>query len=102
MTVEPGESSPVHHHTRDWLYVYVTDDNTLESRYLDGRRARAHFGDGYVGYHVVGDPSHPDLTHALHNMGERTHRQVLIEFKVNDNASDGGPLRSDNGRRANV
>jgi hypothetical protein len=100
MTIEPGGASPVHRHTRDWLYVYVTDDNNMETRFLSGKRAAARFDDGYVGYHVIGDPQHPDLTHALHNRGDRTHRQVLVEFKEQSDAADGAPQREDNGRRA--
>jgi beta-alanine degradation protein BauB len=99
MSIEPGEASPVHRHTRDWLYVYVTDDNRMETRFHSGRRARADFDDGYVGYDTIGDPDHPDLTHALHNVGAKPHRQILVEFKDEPGRGDGAPDRVDNGRR---
>jgi hypothetical protein len=97
MTLEPGESSPTHQHLSDWLYVYVTDDNLMETRFADGRRERSLFGDGFVGLHRVSDLGHQDLIHALYNAGSHTHRQILVEFK--GEATAGEPMRSDNGRR---
>jgi len=99
MTLAPGAASPVHHHLRNWLYVYVTDDNLMETQFADGRRERALFGDGFVGFHRVGDVAHPDLTHALHNAGARIHRQILVEFKTEPDPTEGAPMRYDNGRR---
>jgi hypothetical protein len=99
MTLAPGATSHVHHHLRNWLYVYVTDDNLMETQFADGRRERSVFGDGFVAHHRVGDINHPDLTHALRNAGESTHRQILIEFKVEPDPADGAPVRVDNGRR---
>ena len=99
MTLDPGESSPVHRHTRDWLYVYVTDDNRMETRFHNGRREPGHFADGYTAFHALGDGKHPDLVHALHNAGDHTHRQVLIEFKGESQSSSPEPQRTDNGRR---
>lgn len=99
MVLEPGKSSPVHRHTRDWLYVYVTDDNVMETHFADGRREGAHFADGYVGFHTIGDLEHPDLVHALHNAGDHVHRQVLVEFKEPHDRRSGDPQRADNGRR---
>lgn len=99
MTIAPGEASPLHRHTRDWLYVYVTDDNTMETQYPSGRRSTAHFGDGFVGYYEVGDGDNPELIHALHNAGERTHRRILVEFKDAADRPGGEPQQADNGRR---
>lgn len=99
MTVKPGESSPLHRHRADWLYVYVTDDNLMETQFADGRTERALFADGFVGFHRAGNGEHPDLTHALHNAGDHTHRQVLVEFKGEVDPDGGDPERFDNGRR---
>jgi len=79
-TLEPGDVSELHRHIRDYVFVYVTDDNQLEVRVPGEVPKRVHAPDGYVAYTSVGSATDGQLTHQLANVGERAHRQILVEL----------------------
>ncbi len=78
MTLAPGEASEVHKHVQDYLFVYATPGNNLEVREEGREPWRRSFEDGYVQYTVVGKDGL--VPHQLANVGEATHRQLLVEF----------------------
>jgi hypothetical protein len=80
LVLEPGESSGVHTHVHDYVFVYVTPDNRLEVRVPGEPPAPTVAGNGFVSHTRVGDGSDRRLTHELVNVGETTHRQVLVEL----------------------
>lgn len=76
LCLAPGESSELHHHSRDYLFVYVTPSK-LEVA-IPGQAATVHrYADGYVQYSVVGREG---LTHQIRNLADEPHRQILVEF----------------------
>ena len=77
----PGQSTKLHTHKRDWLFVDVTDKNMLRIDYPDrpepDHRSRE---DGQVTFSFV-DKVDPDRrTHRATNSGGEPLRQILIEF----------------------
>jgi hypothetical protein len=76
----PGEESSLHRHLYDYLIVYVTDDNELEVRVPDEAPNPVSAPDGYVAYIQVGSASDPALTHSLANVGDKPHRQIVVEL----------------------
>jgi hypothetical protein len=81
MVLDPGETSAMHRHESDYLYVYVTPSEIgVETPH--GPQKRALHEDGYVQYRDVGE----GIEHQIRNLAESTHRQIIIEFK--------GPSRS--------
>jgi hypothetical protein len=88
MTLEPGESTQLHRHDHDYIFVYVTPDNKLQIDVPDGPTMRNELPYGTVAYWEVGagDPP-PHYTHMATNVGDTTHRQILVEF-LGESASD--------------
>jgi hypothetical protein len=80
MVLEPGESSGLHRHLHDYVFVYTTDDNVLEVRVPGESPAPVRTEAGYTSYTRVGDASASRLTHELVNVGDRRHRQILVEL----------------------
>jgi beta-alanine degradation protein BauB len=80
MVLEPGESSGLHSHTNDYVFVYTTDDNVLEVRVPGAPPAPVRTAAGYASYTRVGNADAPRLTHELVNLGERRHCQILVEL----------------------
>lgn len=95
MVLEPGESSELHHHDHDYLFVYVTEDNLLQVHILDEETSPTSFEDGYTQFNIVGSAG---LTHCLENVGDRTHRQVIVELLGGSISEQAQPPES-NGRR---
>ena len=54
MVLEPGESSQLHRHDSDYVFVYVTPDNRLVAHLQNGESFAGEYDDGYVQYNVVG------------------------------------------------
>jgi quercetin dioxygenase-like cupin family protein len=91
MELAPGEDSPFHIHTRDYLFVYTTPSKIAfveRSGQLGETRA---YEDGFVNYLAVGD----GLTHQIRNVADIPHRQILVEFKTLKDVSPS----SNNGRQ---
>ena len=98
MTLAPGESSDLHRHDHDFLYVYVTDDNELAIEVPGEEPILSRAGDSHVSYWEVGpDNPPPTYTHRATNTASTPHRQILVEF-LGPSAGDApsGPHR--NGR----
>lgn len=97
MTLEPGQATDLHRHDNDYLFVYVTDDNRLDIEMPSGDVIHAESPDGAVAYWEVGaaDPP-PHYTHRARNVGDRAHRQILVEF-LGPSASEEprGPITND-------
>jgi hypothetical protein len=84
MVLAPGESSELHRHVHDYLFVYVTP-TLLESRGPATAPYERSFGDGFAQYNVVGTDG---LTHQVRNVGDTPHRQIIVEF-LGDSATSG-------------
>ena len=84
----PGEESRLHRHLYDYLIVYVTDDNELEVRVPGDEPSRVTTPDGYVAHIIVGAADDPALTHSLANVGDKPHRQIVVELFPHPDRSD--------------
>ena len=77
LRLEPGEQTPFHRHSTDFLYV-VIGDGELQTVFLDGTadppRAMA---DGEVRYREVRGES----VHAARNTGRGLWRNIVVELK---------------------
>jgi hypothetical protein len=98
MVLEPGESSGVHTHVNDYVFVYVTPGNELEVRVPGQPAALTLAGDGFVSHTRVGDAGDARLTHELVNVGDTTHRQVLVELLDGHGAGGAVTLTNERGR----
>jgi beta-alanine degradation protein BauB len=96
MVLEPGESSGLHRHVNDYVFVYTTDDNVLEVRVPGAPPAQVRTEAGYVSYTRVGDANASRLTHELVNVGDARHRQILVELL--GTAGEGPAVSVTNGR----
>jgi beta-alanine degradation protein BauB len=79
--LSPGESTKVHTHRRDWLFVNVTGDNHLRIDYpnrdeVDHRKNQ----DGDVFFFFIDKVVDNKKTHRATNTGTEPLRQILIEF----------------------
>jgi len=83
MTLAIGEGSGMHQHEHDYVLVYVTPSK-IEFRQPSEAPVYLSCADGFVQYNVVGQQG---MIHEIKNVGEETHRQILVEFL--------GPSRSD-------
>lgn len=77
----PGQSTKMHTHKRDWMYVYVTEDNQLRITYEAMGEKDSHQPDGHVSFLELSKLPAERLTHMATNIGTKPHRQILIEFK---------------------
>lgn len=94
MELAPGQKSPYHVHTLDYVYVYVTPSRlTFMAEPGEVRHVRD-YGDGYVRYTAVGG----GIRHQISNVGDRPHRQILVELK----ATHPSARTSDNGRHGDL
>lgn len=79
--LEPGQKTDLHSHSQDHLYVYVTDKNNLEVDILNGEKfIQEEKPDGWVRYFEVGPEPDGFFTHTAKNVGDKPHRQIVIEF----------------------
>lgn len=76
MILQPGEESPLHRHTGDYVFVYTTPSRI--TAFLEGQEpTTSEFDDGFVQYTAVGG----GIVHKIRNDGEEVHRQILVELK---------------------
>ena len=77
LQLAPGESTGLHRHSNDFLYV-VIGDGTLQTTFADGRRdAPREMCDGEVRYREVAGES----VHEAINVGDRPWRNIVVELK---------------------
>lgn len=85
MVLAPGEASARHIHESDYVFVYLTRSK-LEVL-SDGARETSEEGPGFVQYTDVGS----GIEHAVRNVGEGEHREILVELK--------GPSRAESPKK---
>ena len=77
LRLKPGESTPMHRHQCDYLYV-VIGDGQLQRIDPDGTRTPiTERTDGEVVFRAV----QGENIHAAHNAGETAWRNIVIELK---------------------
>jgi hypothetical protein len=96
MVLEPGDSSGLHQHLNDYVFVYVTPDNALEVCVPGEPPARTVADENFVSHTRVGDAGDARLTHELVNVGSSPHRQILVELL--DGHGTGSAVTATNGR----
>jgi hypothetical protein len=87
MVLEPGETTPVHTHTHDYIF-YVLEGSTGEVMDKNGKSVGAlemKPGDSYffkiVGQELVAGDFRIPLTHCARNVGKTRFREILVESK---------------------
>ncbi|MBK5567084.1 hypothetical protein [Ensifer sp. SSB1] len=78
--LEPGQSTELHRHLHDYLFVYVTPDNELSITVPNGKNYVQKSPDGHVGYFELADLEDPQMTHMATNSGKHHHRQIVVEL----------------------
>lgn len=78
--LEPGQSTELHRHLHDYLFIYVTPDNELSITVPNGKDYVQKSPDGHVGYFELPEKEDVQMTHMATNSGKQHHRQVLVEF----------------------
>jgi quercetin dioxygenase-like cupin family protein len=77
LQLAPGESTGLHRHTTDFLYV-VIGDGKLQTAFPDGsREPPRHMNDGDVRFRTVGNES----VHEAINVGNTPWRNIVVELK---------------------
>lgn len=77
LRLAPGESTGLHRHTTDFLYV-VIGDGTLQTSYPDGTAEPPRtMQDGDVRFREVAGES----VHAAQNLGTTPWRNIVVELK---------------------
>ena len=76
MILQPGEASTYHEHLNDYLFVYMSHSK-LEVLQKDKRPEISEQGPGFVQYRDVGS----GIDHQVKNVGDTTHREILVELK---------------------
>jgi quercetin dioxygenase-like cupin family protein len=77
LQLAPGESTGLHRHTNDFLYV-VIGDGALQTGFADGSRdAPREMRDGDVRYREVAGES----VHEAINVGDGPWRNIVVELK---------------------
>jgi quercetin dioxygenase-like cupin family protein len=77
LRLAPGESTGLHRHTTDFLYV-VIGDGTLQTVFPDGTREPPRdMRDGDVRFRDVAD----ETVHAAANVGDSPWRNIVVELK---------------------
>jgi beta-alanine degradation protein BauB len=82
LTLQPGESLPLHRHELDYLYV-VIGDGTLQTGFADGTADEPRqMADGDVRFRDVSSPADgPRATHSATNVGDSPWRNIVVELK---------------------
>lgn len=77
LRLAPGESTGLHRHTTDYLYV-VIGEGTLQGKSADGTpRPIEHMSDGEVRFRQIeGEDVHEAI-----NVGEKPWRNIVVELK---------------------
>ena len=87
LVLEPGASTGVHTHTRDYMY-YAIEGSTLEVSDEEGKvlsEIELNAGDSLAfrieGNELVGDEIRVPATHNARNIGNSRFREILVETK---------------------
>ena len=87
MTLEPGEQTEVHTHTRDYVF-YVLEGSTGEVMDKHGDpvgQLEMKAGDTYffrlIGQELVANDFRIPVTHSARNVGKTRFREILVESK---------------------
>lgn len=97
MILAPGESSEMHRHEHDYLFVHLTRTK-LESRSPGTDDVRLFdCEDGFVSFSVVGSDGRPP--HQVTNVADEPHRQIVLELLGPSAAEHEQPPQT-NGREA--
>ena len=76
MVLRPGEESTRHVHESDYLFVYLTRSKlALMEEHKEPETSEQ--APGFVQYTEVGS----GITHAVKNVGDGDHREILVELK---------------------
>jgi beta-alanine degradation protein BauB len=94
MLLAPGESSPLHRHLHDYVWVDLTPTSTETLGPFSPTLLTHH--DGFVQYNVVGRGGRT-YDSGIKNAGTTTVRQIVIEF-LGDSASEKPLSPETNGR----
>ena len=95
MDLAPGESSELHRHEHDYLFVHLTP-TTLESRSPGRDDVRLFDSEpGFVSFSVVGHQGR--LPHQVTNVADEPHRQLVVELLGPSAAAHEQPAQT-NGR----
>lgn len=78
MTLAPGESSPLHRHLHDYLFVYATPGEMAVHDGETGEVTQQPSAAGFAYYREVGPTGLPP--HRLENVGETTATHYLVEL----------------------
>ena len=74
LVLEPGQSSPWHHHSAHYLFI-ITRAGTLKAEYDDGTSAVREYKLGEV---VMGEK---DSVHRVTNVGDELYSNAIVELK---------------------
>lgn len=74
LELEPGEASPWHHHSMNYLFI-ITRPGTLRAEYDDGTSAVREYKLGEV---VMGVK---DAVHRVINVGDAGYSNAIVELK---------------------
>jgi len=81
LVLAPGESTGVHRHTCDYLYV-VIGDGTLQTRYADGSSDPPRdMKDGDVRFRSIEGEAEVRPIHEAVNRGNGPWRNIVVELK---------------------
>ena len=98
MKLEPGESSPLHRHVHDYLWVDVTPSRKeLLGAWPEGTTIEHE--DGFVQHNTVGHGGRTYDT-GIKNVGTATQRQIVVEF-LGESRSE-SPLEPETNQRGEV
>jgi quercetin dioxygenase-like cupin family protein len=76
MVLRPGEESTRHVHESDYLFVYLSHSK-IQLMTDDGPPETSEQRPGFVQYTDVGQ----GIVHAVKNVGDSEHREILVELK---------------------
>ena len=81
LRLAPGDSTGVHAHTNDYLYV-VIGDGALQTVYPDGHRdPPRQMADGDVRFRAVTGEGAARAVHEAINVGDGPWRNIVVELK---------------------
>jgi len=77
LRLEPGESTGLHQHDKDYFYV-VIGDGALQTKFANGSTAPAkQMADGEVHFRKIDEPA----VHEAVNVGDTPWRNIVVELK---------------------
>lgn len=76
LVLKPGEASPRHVHESDYVFVHLTKSKLALMQEGEPEETSEEPA-GFVQYTDVGS----GIRHAIKNVGDTEHREILVEFK---------------------